>query len=649
MGKKKKPALSEKKADIPPDKDNREVLTFKWKHIIFIALLSIAIYANTLSMDFVWDDLTQIKENLKIRSLRNVPSMFTSDVWSGVGQESPYYRPIFTLSTAADYFISGKNPSGYHLTNILLHAAVSVMFYILALKILGNELASVSAVLVFTVHPVHAEAIAWISGRNEPLAALFMFASLYSYILYRDKTKILYLILSVFLFFIALLSKELAVTLPLIILLYEICFREGTLKQKIKLPLFYTAVIMPYLVLRTLSLKYALWSVSDPLLWRIYTLPILIVEYLRLLIFPSNLKVFYDIPLRQSPFELNVILSLILIIMVIAVTIAALKYNKRLFFSLLWIIIALIPALNIIAQIRPALMADRYLYIPSAGFSLAMGIVFLRIHNWKSNKEYRKITMTCGLIIIAGLSIITFQRNYVWGNQHSFLTTMVNNAPNYFGGHNDLGLIYFKEGRYEDAIKKFNDCLKLFPNYGKARVNLGAVYFRQGRLEDAEREFNYALKIKNDYYPAYYSLGVVYSRQGRLEDAINAFKSALKIEPDNADALNSLGSAYIDKNRLDKAVKELTKALFIRPDFTDAQYNLGVAYMYQGNFNEAIESFKSVLAVNPDHADALNNLGAIYLTLGRKDDAAAQFRNALKINPENAMFKKNLDKAAHFK
>ena len=439
MGKKKKLALSEKKEVIPPDKDNREVLTFKWKHIILIALLSIAIYANTLSMDFVWDDLTQIKENLKIRSLRNVPSMFTSDVWSGVGQESPYYRPIFTLSLALDYFIWGLNPSGYHITNIFLHALASALFYILALRILNKELAAVFGALIFAVHPVHAEAIAWISGRNEPLAALFMFASLYSYILYRDKTKFSYLALSVFLFSIALLSKELAVTLPFIILLYEICFREGTLKQKIKLPLFYTAVIMLYLVLRTLSLKHALWSASDPLLWRIYTAPVLLMEYLRLLVFPFDLKVFYDIPFRQSLFELGTIAPFIMVVIVISATIAMLRYDKRLSFGLLWIFIALIPALNIIAQIRPALMADRYLYIPSAGFSLALGIIFLRIHNWKSNKEYRKTTMACGLIIIAGLSIITFQRNYVWGNQHSFLTTMVNNAPNYFGGHNELG------------------------------------------------------------------------------------------------------------------------------------------------------------------------------------------------------------------
>lgn len=660
MKKKNIKKTTEKKNKIQPvelHSTNQSLRLFNWKRIIIIALVSIAVYSNTLFMDFVWDDLTQILENEHIKSLKNIPSILTSDVWAGYKEfSSPYYRPVFTLSLAIDYFIWGESPSGYHLTNILLHAMVSVVFYILALKILNSEIAAITAGLVFAVHPVHAEAIAWASGRNEPLSALFMFASLYLYILYREKNKTSYIVLSVFLFFIAVLSKEIAITLPAIIFLYELCFREGTLKQKIQLPVLFGLVAVFYMIIRMLILSQTSWF-EAPLLWRLYTLPEMLLKYFIALIFPFNLKVFYDIPLQKNLFATGVIVPFLIFCVVISAIIFSLRYDRKLFFSLFWIFIALAPVLNIVVQIWPALLADRYLYIPSAGFSLAAGIVFVKAFGrktpdvpenqtaLKAYSIYPKIKVAAGLLIIAVLFVLTFQRNYLWKEHFGFITRMVNDAPEYFGGHYDLGLIYINQGRFDEAEKELKYALKLHPRYGRAYINLGAVYFKQKRFDEAEREFQRALQLKPDYPEAYYNLGLVYFNMERVDNAIEAFQNALKIKPDYTEAIQSLGSSYINKGLFYEAEKKLKEALLIKPDFSEAEYNLGIVYFNQGRLDEALSRFQKALRIKPDYADAHNNLGAIYLSKKMIDEALSHFQKALLINPDNKVYKENFDKA----
>jgi tetratricopeptide (TPR) repeat protein len=586
MKKKNIKKTTEKKNKIQPvDVKNidKPFHSFNWKHVIIIALVSMAVYSNTLFMDFVYDDLTQILENNYIKSLENIPSMFISDVWAGKKDGfSPYYRPVFTLSLAIDYFIWGESPSGYHLTNILLHAMVSVMFYILALRILNSEVAAIAAGLIFAVHPVHAEAIAWTSGRNEPLSALFMFASLYLYILYRDRNKTQYIALSLFLFFTALLSKEMAITLPAVIFLYELCFRNGAIKQKIQMPLWYGLIAVIYMIVRMTILSHTSW-VEAPLLWRLYTLPGIFLKYLIALIFPFNLKIFYDIPFPKTFFSSAVIVPFLISFAIILVIVISPRYDKKLFFSLFWIFVTLTPVLNIVAQVTPALMADRYLYIPSAGFSLAAGITFAKVFGLSgkiydvsdnqtaltAHNKSSKIKMVAGLLIIGILFILTFQRNYLFKDQFSFITRMVNDAPEYFGGHYDLGLIYINQGRFDEAEKELKYALKLQPLFGKASINLGSIYFKQKRFDDAEREFQKVLQIGPDYplsYLAYYNLGCLYFKQRRFEEAISAFQQVLKLKPDYADAYYNLGITYLTLKMTEEGILHLKKAVSLNPD-----------------------------------------------------------------------------------
>jgi len=354
------------------------IISADWKHIVLIALVCLAVYSNTLYMDFVWDDLPQIKENVLITSLKNIPRILITEVWKGVkgGEDvAPYYRPVFTLSLAIDYFFWKLNPLGYHLTNILLHLLVTTGVYMLSVRLLKDKPAALFSGLVFSVHPVHSEAVSWISARNESLAALFMFSSFYLYLLFKEKGNVRYIGTSLVLFFLALLSKEMAITLPALLLLFEFCFGTGAWKKKLKLPVLYGTMIVPYLIARTLVLDISSLQ-NEPVLWRIFTSFGILLNYIRLLIFPVNLKAYYDVPVQKTFQAPDVLIPLLLLSAVFTAIVFLRKYDKRLFFGLFWILIAVIPVSGIPVLILPSPMAERYLYIPSVGFAIALGAGF---------------------------------------------------------------------------------------------------------------------------------------------------------------------------------------------------------------------------------------------------------------------------------
>jgi len=675
--------------------------------LVLIALVCLAVYSNTLFMDFVWDDLPQIKENVLITSLENIPRFFTTEVWKGVkggDNITPYYRPVFTLSLALDYFFWKLNPFGYHLTNILLHLLVTAGVYILSVRLLKDKTAALFSGLVFSVHPVHSEAVSWISARNESLAALFMFSSFYLYILFKEKGKVRHIGISLVLFFLALLSKEMAITLPALLFLFELCFGTGTWKKKLKLPVLYGTMIVPYLVARTMVLDISSWQ-NEPVLWRIYTSIGIVANYLRLLILPVDLKVFYDIPVQKTLLGPDVIIPLLLLSAVFTAAVVFLrKYDKRLFFGLLWIFIAIIPVSGLPVLLLPAPMAERYLYMPSAGFAIAVGagLSMLMTKTRKAvgppssglKKDVIIKLMATSLIFL--FFILNFQRNYIWKDQFSFANNVVKDAPNYPGGHNDLGveyvkmdkfdeairefqsalslrpedsealnnlsIVYRKLSRYDEAIKALRDSVRINPRNAKAFNSFGLVYTDLGRFNDAIQEFNSAIKIELRYAELHNNLGVVYIKQGRFDEALKEFELALQIEPRYAEVFNNLGVTYLKMGKIDAAKREFQNALRIRPDYVEANSNLNLAnqgqsgnaekinthysraneLLSQGRFDEAIKEFRIALKQRPNDAEIYNNMGAAYVKMGRLGEAAKEFENALRFRTGDAAIHYNL-------
>lgn len=588
--------------------------------IFTILLVCFVVYSNTLFMDFVWDDAYQIIENSQIKSLKNVPSLFISEVWAGVEDNhiSPYYRPIFTLSLAIDYFFWGEKPFGFHLTNLILHAMVSVLVYLLALKIIRANLPALLGSLVFAVHPVHVEAVAWVSGRNEMLSAFFMFLSLYLYILFKDdKDNKKYIITSLVSFFAALLSKETAITLPAIIFLYDASFGEGRIIKKLKFPIIYGVLGIVYLILRTSVLSIYEW-VPYPLHQRLFTGAGLVIEYLRLLIFPLNLKLHYDIPVRMSFFAAAVIIPIILLGIIFSGLYFIRKYDRKIAFSLVFILLALLPVSGVPTLIQPALIAERYLYIPSAGFSLAFGLFFMNISSrfnkpaFGSKTGYSKLPGLLGIGIIIVFSILTFRQNYAWKDQYTFAAKRVEDAPNYAVARYDLGLVLSKQKKYDDAVREFRNALEIKPDMAHAYNNLGAVFMETGRYDDAVREFRNALRIKPDNSNIHYNLGIIYNSKGLVEDSIREFKEASRLKPNDPNISYNLGVVYVGSGQIKEAAFEFERALNLKPNDPNVRYNLGVVYIRQGRLNEAIALFEEAVRLIPGNEVFRRNLKKAY-------------------------------------
>jgi protein O-mannosyl-transferase len=584
-------------------------------YAFLVAMLCLFTYSNTFSMHFVWDDIGQIKENVSIKALHDIPALFESDVWQGVKGDhpSPYYRPVFTTSLALDHSLWGENPFGYHLTNLVLHVLVSILVYLLALKIVRHSGAALLAGLLFAVHPVHSGAVAWISGRSGPLAALFMFLSLYLYISYKEERNLLYLAVSLFAFLLALLSKETAITLPLIVLLYEICFGDRKAKKIISPFILYCLAAIPYFILRLSVLKVMGWS-NQPLSHRLYTSFGMLVGYVRLLVAPVNLRVFYDIPIKRGFLEKDVIIPLLLLALMAAGIFLLFRRNRKLFFCIAWIPVTLIPVSGIPTLIYPSPMAERYLYIPSAGFAMAAGLMAYRsaqVLLERNATGHRRASIVLVAAIVLIFALLNYQRNYCYKNQYIFLNRIVRDAPGFYGGHSDLGAVYAEEGRFADAKREFLEALKLKPDSDSVCNNLGALYMQLGE-------------------------------KGR---AAELFRSALGVNPGNANARYNLGRIYAGWGRYGEAERELRLALKSEPQNRDIYYRLGDIYMKEGRFDDAERAFRQTLSFAPDNAFTYYNLGVVYIREGNMEKAIEQIKHAVHLDPGNEVFRKGLEKA----
>lgn len=502
------------------------------KSIAALIALVMVVYSNTLFMYPVWDDSQSL--NVKISSIADIVTIFTSDIspFSVNRFSTQFYRPVSVLIFSFDNFVWGNTVAGFHLTNICIHILATVLTFMLASKILTTKFSALSAALLYAVHPVHSEAVAWISARSDALCATLFFLAFYYYILFANKHKLSQIVISCCFFILALLTKEMAITLPGIILLYEICFENKSVREKFRWSLIYVAVTIPYLIMRLLVLPNA-GTNNVPFSQRIYMAIDIVPTYFKTLFFPINQHVFHDIAINAYTFSHEAMISLLICVFIIMATFVLAKYDKILMFSIGWILITLLPVLNIVALLKPTPMAERYLYLPSFGFAILVGRSIFYIENIITDlKNKHKLTINngsynslniifilsfIGLIII--LSIATIQKNYRWHDNYSFANAFVIDVPNNSVAHYLLG----------DACKERNDLVR------------------------AEQEWEKSLKLAPDNYLALNQLGVFYYLQNDMQTSKQFLEQAVHFSPNFAEAHYNLALTLEGMNDLDAA------------------------------------------------------------------------------------------------
>lgn len=586
--------------------------------IILISIFAIGIYFNSLSGDFVFDDIHMIVENPYIKIPENVLSFFSKGQMSLNQQVKRMYRPFLMITFYLNYFFGRLNPIGYHIINIMFHFLNGILFIFLAKILLEKsndfsdkksdfvDMKKVSqekyywpilfASLLFVVHPINSEAVNYISARSTLLVSFFMLLSLFLYIKkddYIDK-KWLYFYYGAILSFIgALLSKENALMLPFIIILYDICFSnikrlKGLSKLIIKnyLPLF--IILWLYFNLR-INLFSGLIKENYVFTSRGYinflTQIKIIVYYLKLFIWPSDLCVDRYIPGSQSIFELPVFLSTILVLSLIFIAIKSSKKNKLISFSVFWFFMNLVPISIVITPFN-IVMSEHRLYLPGIGLFFLIGAISLKLSTQSSYLHLRNRTIIAVIIIaiLVIFSIVTIKRNIIWQDSLTLWQDTIRVSPKSFRAHNDLGIEFIKIGQYNKAIKEFRQAIQLRGPYeAKLYCNLAYAYIKKGW-------FNEAIKTSND---------------------------ALIIDPNSAEAHHNLGLIYQKKGYYDIAIEEYQKAIRLDPNIFEAHNNLGLIYYQAGQYKEAIVEYKKALKINPDSEVIHNNIAKSYNAIGK--------------------------------
>ena len=612
-------------------------------HILLLVVLSVAAYANSFTCEFVIDDYARWGDADGHQGQpfgSQMRTLFTP-------QRGAFYRPIPYASHVIDYRIWGPTPLGFHITNIVLHMIVVILVYLLALTVFKSAFAALSAGLLFAAHPVHTEAVTYIAGRTDVVMGLFFLVSLLLYIKFRlagGRRSYLLYTGSVVCFILALMSKEAAIALPLILLAYEVYFhpgREGErrwgrlvfpLAPSVAVGLVYLGAVLLGGMGKTLTLnKVGLWRQALTAVRAFH-------RYLYLLFSSTRLSFVPELNWSESFSRPGTLVPLLTLAVLVAVIFLTRRFNRIVSFGLAWIALSILPISNLFAVTDPPLMADRYLYVPSVGFSLVVAAVI----GWAVTvpqqvpraRFYRRVGLVSLVVILAVYSFLSLRRNMVWQSRYTLAAATVLDSPGSSRAHNDLGGLHLENDRYEDAMREFRKALELDPSNQRALINLGIVLSRTGRQAEAVERLNEAIALDPGSALAHHNLGHIYYRAGKLKEAISEYQEALAVEPYNAEVRSNLANAYLMRGMTDEAILEYEKALAVKPNLVGAYANLSQAYLRKGRLDDAVVACKRALALDPGSAKTHNSLGNIHMMQGNFHGAISEYEQAVTLDPD---------------
>ena len=636
--------------------------------LLSFLLLSFFTYSNTFHSPFHFDDHANIEDNPRIRvtelSWQEITDVFKSRFSA---------RPVPMLSFAFNYYFGRYDVAGYHLVNTLIHginAILLCLFFRTTLGLLQNPPPHASrvaffAALLWLVHPVQTQSVTYIVQRINSVASLFYILSFVLYVrgrivqrqragtlqYQRGTTRQATTFLCRLLWFtgsglaglLAMGSKEVSVTLPFFIFLYEWYFFQDLSWPWLRrwLPWMLGACI-PVLVLLLVhfgfdplvefSERYAVWPFT--LSQRVMTEFRVVLYYVSLLFYPhpSRLNLDYDFPLSYSLFHPpTTLLSLCVIAGMMALAFWLAKSERLLSFCILWFFGNLVIESSVIPL---DLVFEHRLYLPSMLLSL---LVVEGVYRHIRPKE-----LATGLLCLAAvvMSVWTYQRNEVWRDEGSLWSDTVKKSTNKARPHNNLGEAFVKEDRLDQAMVHFRKALEIEPDNATVHNNLGELLCREGRLEEGVSHFRQALRIRPGFATAHRNLGNVFQKYGKTEEAVVEYRKALRIKPYyakvRASVHNNLGLALANQDKLEEAIIHFHDALRIEPDYETAHNNLGNVLLRQGKTEEAIAHFRDALRIRADFADAHFNLGNALFQQQDLEAAITHYQEALRIRPNFA-------------
>jgi len=626
--------------------------------------ITFLIFLKALRNGFVnWDDNLYVYGNVFIRSLDArffewaLTDLHTSANW----------HPLTWLSHALDYRIWGLDPMGHHLTSVLLHGANTFIVVLLVVTLLeaarrrtgegglltGRDIliAGFTTGLLFGIHPLHVESVAWVSERKDVLCALFFLLSLLSYAKYADgageksRPTLPWLdkryILAFIFFILALLSKPMAVTLPCVLLLmdwfpYERIGLTGMPRAVVmeKIPFFVPGVALSVLAVLAQASGGALVAFRNiPLQSRLVAGASALISYLREMVLPFNLSPFYPYPKDLSILSFHHVWALLAVTGITAACLLTYIKGSRKLWLAVWAfyVMTLLPVLGII-QVGEQSMADRYTYLPSIGPFLVAGLLvalaFSRLFP-APHRPGRRTFFVAGILGVAALmSFLTIQQIGVWKDGLTLWNDVIRKEPGVSFAYNNRGLVYDEMGLYDKAMDDYDRSVTLEPDFFRPYNNRGVILLKKGLPDEAIGDFDRSIALNPSFDDAYMNRGIAYDRKGLFGRAMEDFGKALSLNPLSYETLINRGVACGSRGMLEEAMRDYSKAVSINPYSDKAFNNRGVIYYRKGLYSKAIADYGRALAINPGFKEAHYNRAMAYLRMGMSGRAEEDLRYA---------------------
>ena len=621
----------------------------RWNIILIVGLIVLAAlvaYHNCFSVPLLLDDPSSIEENPSIVHLWAIEKVWWPPPHSFVGG-----RPVVNLSYAVDYALGGSNVRGYHAFNLAVHVLATLTLYGIVRRTLlrpllrqqfgaAAEWAALAVALIWMVHPLQTEAVTYISQRCESLMALFYLLTLYAFIRGAEpRGSTAWFTLSMIACYLGMACKEVMITAPVMVLLYDAIFVSGNFRHAwTRHRALYLGLAASWLLLGCLMVGLHNRGIGYGLgiAWWGYALTEChaVVLYLRLALWPHPLNFDYG---GYVPMGLAAAAPYALVLAILATAVLfALRRQPALGFVGAWFLVILAPTSSVV-PITGSPLAEHRMYLPLAAVVVLAVLAAVAIgRRLLTGKQRVVCACLAGGFVFGLFTFLTIQRNRDYRSALSIWQDTMHKCPNNPRARYNLGVLLVQLGRLQEGLDQYDQVLRIKPDYAEVHYNIGAALVQAGRMEEAILHYRQALQIKPDLENAHNNLGISLVQEDRLPEAIQHYEQALRIKPDFAAAHYNLALALMRLGNVREAAGHYEQALRIKPDFAEAHNNLGNALLQAGMPTEAISQYEQAVRIKLDYAEAYNNLGLALAQLGKLTEAIPHWEQALRVNPDYA-------------
>ena len=636
------------------------MVKYQFKTVFFILLTVLSVvflsYYSSLNNDFVlWDDDVHLFDNISVRMLdaEHIDDIFSSKVNS-------IYIPLTTLSFAIEYHFFKYNEFYYHLDNLILHLGVIAFIFFIGLRLGLSLFAAAAASLLFGLHPMHVESVAWVTERKDVLYSFFYMASVLSYLTYLDSKKYFYFIITICLGILSVLAKPMALSLPIILLLCD-WFKQRKIAFKVLFEKAYLCLFMVPIVFIT---YFSHARLPGGEVWQgILIWPWTFTFYLRQFLFPIFSTPIYRLPEPVAFTHFQYAASLMVLLLSIVLFIR-LRNNRWFIFASLFYFFSIFFLLRFDGLADTNIVADRFMYLPSVGFCFLFGMGVEKLWKWKKSS-------IIGIIAVLTLfGFQTYKQCKVWKDSVSLWQQQLRYFPNEKVALNNLAIALIEQKDKKDFLKKeynvnhvkylYEKAIRLDPEFIDSYYNLGKLYKDIGQNQKAIYYYQQTLALDPMSTYAFFSLGNLFRDAGEVDNAIQSYQDMIKANPEKESSYIEVITAYTKRPKADEKnekyiqeslniAKQLKVLVDKNPPRATSYFNLGTVLGQVGDLKGAIRAYQKALKINPNHSKSLQNLANAYFSLGFKKEmqglyaqAMKDYQKSIEINPENAEVYYNL-------